>query len=115
MKTKVIALMTLCMLSLSFMASAKDVKKDKKEKAEVTFLVSMTCEKCQKRIEENLSFEKGVTRLDVNLPKKTVTVEYRKDKTSEKKLKSAISKLGYTATVLPEQDKKAKQDVNRKR
>ena len=51
-------------------ASAQDAKEGKKEKAEVTFLVSMTCENCQKRIEDNISFEKGVTALDVNLPKR---------------------------------------------
>ena len=71
MKTKILTLMTACMLGLSFSSSAAIMKDSKKEKAEVTFLVSMTCEKCQKRIENNLSFEKGVTGLDVDLPKKT--------------------------------------------
>lgn len=98
MKTKILTLMTACMLGLSFSSSAAIMKDSKKEKAEVTFLVSMTCEKCQKRIENNLSFEKGVTGLDVDLPKKTVTIEYRKDKTSPDKLKATIKKLGYTAT-----------------
>ena len=68
----------------------------------------MTCENCQKRIEDNISFEKGVTALDVNLPQKTVTIEYRKDKTSPDKLKAAIRELGYTVTPLrlskPEKD-----------
>lgn len=67
----------------------------------MTFLVSMKCEKCQKRIENTLSFEKGVTGLDVNLPKKTVTIEYRDGKTSPEKLKEAIQKLGYTVAPLP--------------
>ena len=35
--------------------------------------------------------------LDVNLPEKTVTIEYREDKTSPEILKKAIGKLGYTA------------------
>lgn len=106
MKTKVISFVVLCMLSLPFVVSAKVADNKKKEKAEVTFLVSMTCEKCQRRIEDHLSFEKGVTGLTVNLPLKTVTVEYRKDKTSETRLKSAINGLGYTATVLQKKDAK---------
>lgn len=102
---KTIIMMAMLMLGLSVGASAKNVKENKKEKAEVTFLVSMTCEKCQKRIEDNLSFEKGVTKLDVNLPQKTVSIEYRKDKTSPEKLKEAIKKLGYT--VAPFQSPKS--------
>lgn len=100
MKTKVITLAALCLLSFSFAVSAKVSDNKKKEKSEVSFLVSMKCEKCQKRIEDNLSFEKGVTGLSVSLPQKTVTVTYRKDKTSEAQLKSVINNLGYTATVL---------------
>ena len=68
MKTKTILLTALLLLGLSSGVSAKDVKENKK--AEVTFLVSMTCENCQKRIEDNISFEKGVTGLDVNPLKK---------------------------------------------
>lgn len=94
-RVKWIALLTLFVLGFSLNVMAKD---DKKEKSEVTFLVSMTCENCQKRIENNIAFEKGVTALNVNLPDKLVTIEYRKDKTSPEKLKEAIRKLGYTAT-----------------
>lgn len=95
MRVKWIALLTLFVLGFSLNVMAKD---DKKEKSEVTFLVSMTCENCQKRIENNIAFEKGVTALNVNLPDKLVTIEYRKDKTSPEKLKEAIRKLGYTVT-----------------
>ena len=101
MKTKLMTFLMLMMWAFSFSASAKSVTEHKKEKSEVTFLVSMKCEKCQKRIENTLSFEKGVTGLDVNLPKKTVTIEYRDGKTSPEKLKEAIQKLGYTVAPLP--------------
>ena len=98
MKAKTTIMAALLAFGLSFNASAKDRKEEQKEKAKVTFLVSMTCESCQKRIEDNIAFEKGVTGLNVDLPQKTVTIEYRKDKTSPDKLKAAISELGYTAT-----------------
>ena len=95
MKTKVLALLAAVVMGLSFQLSAKEVKGTTQK---VTFLVSMSCGSCQQRIENNLSFEKGVKSLNVNLPKKTVTIEYQSDKTSPEKLKAAIQKLGYTAT-----------------
>lgn len=95
MKTKVLALLAAVVMGLSFQLSAKDAKSTTQK---VTFLVSMSCGSCQQRIENNLSFEKGVKSLNVNLPKKTVTIEYQSDKTSPEKLKAAIQKLGYTAT-----------------
>lgn len=95
MKAKVLALMMALVMGLSFTISADEAKNGKEK---VTFLVSMSCENCQKRIEGNIAYEKGVTALDVNLSKKTVTIEYQTDKTTPAKLKEAIQKLGYTAT-----------------
>ena len=69
------------------------------EKASVTFLVSMSCENCKNRIEKNLAYEKGVKNLEVDLSKKTVTIEYDTEKTTPDNLKSAIQNLGYTATT----------------
>lgn len=108
MKTKALVMTALLALGMSMPASAKDVKDGKKDK--VRFLVSMTCDKCRKRIEDNISFEKGVTGLDVDLPQKTVTIEYRKDKTSPDKLKGAIKNLGYTVTPLPAKAGNGKSD-----
>lgn len=95
MKTKVLALLAAIVMGLSLTVSAKDTKSTNQT---VTFLVSMHCESCQQRIENSLSFEKGVKSLKVNLPKKTVTIVYQSDKTSPEKLKTAIQKLGYAAT-----------------
>lgn len=75
------------------------VRKDK-EKAwkTVVFNVSMHCEKCVKKINDNIAFEKGVKDLSVSLDKKTVTVSYDPSKTDEAKLKAALEKLGYTVS-----------------
>lgn len=78
-------------------AQKKDKKDNSKEK--VVFDVSMTCENCQKRIEKNIAFEKGVTDMKVNLSEKTVEIEYKKDKTDVDKLQKAIEKLGYTVSI----------------
>ena len=95
MKTRIFTLIAILAMTV-FSANAEILdKKDKK--AEVTFLVSMTCENCQKRIESNIPYEKGVTDLEVDLPNKLVTIKYRKDKTTADKLKAAIKEMGFTA------------------
>ena len=107
MRTKTTAIAALLMLGMPLHSFADNGDSIKMRKATVAFLVSMTCENCQKRIEENISFEKGVTDLEVNLPQKTVCIEYKTDKTSPEKLKEAISKLGYTVAQLPKTNGKA--------
>ena len=96
MKTRFFALCAL-FVATAFSLNAEALEK-KNKKAEVTYLVSMTCESCQKRIESNISYEKGVTDLKVDLPKKLVTIEYRTDKTTADKLKAAIKEMGFTVT-----------------
>lgn len=75
---------------------------DSKQKANktetVVFETSMHCDKCVKKITDNISFEKGVKDLKADLPTKTVTVKYDPAKTDKSKLAAAIKKLGYTAT-----------------
>lgn len=66
----------------------------------ITFNVAMHCESCVKKINENISFEKGVKNLVVSLDKKTVTVTYDPAKTDIATLKKAIEKLGYKVTVV---------------
>ncbi|MGN1233574.1 MAG: heavy-metal-associated domain-containing protein [Candidatus Cryptobacteroides sp.] len=65
----------------------------------VTFNVTMHCEKCVKKVNENIAFEKGVKDLVVSLDKKTVTVTYDPAKTDVAKLKAALEKLGYKVTL----------------
>lgn len=85
---------------------AQDKKKPKNDKETVVFDVSMTCENCQKRIEKNIAFEKGVTDLKVNLEKKTVEIEYKKSQTTVEKLQKAIEKLGYEVKVHKDEPEK---------
>lgn len=75
---------------------------DNKQKADktetVVFETSMHCDKCAKKITENISFVKGVKDMKADLPTKTVTVKYDPSKTDKSKLAAAIKRLGYTAT-----------------
>ena len=70
-----------------------------KEYKTVTFVVSMHCHNCVKKINENVGFEKGVKALTVSLDDKTVVITYDTAKTDEASLKTAIEKLGYSVEV----------------
>lgn len=72
------------------------IRKPKKEKKTVVFDSDIHCKSCAKKIEENISFEKGVLDLKVSVEDKTITVTYDAAKTSEKTLIAAINKLGYS-------------------
>lgn len=98
MATKIIVLLGVLLLTFGGMMYAQDKKKDS-SKGKVVFDVSMTCENCKKRIEKNIAFEKGVTDMKVDLPAKTVEIEYKKDKTSVENLQKALEKLGYTVSI----------------
>ena len=91
MKTKsiFIALFTFLFVSGMF---AKNEK--------VVFSVSMDCISCQKKIEKNMSFEKGVKALDVQLEKNTVAVTYDDTKTDIAKLQKGFKKTGYDAVEI---------------
>ena len=78
----------------SVLTDKKPAKK-KGELKEVTFNVHLHCENCMKKVQENISFEKGVKDLHVCLDDQTVSIKYDAAKTTEDKLEAAIEKLGY--------------------
>lgn len=97
MRTFVILLKTvvvgLLIPVLVFTAYAGERKKTPLQ--EVTFVVSLHCENCVRKVQDNIPFEKGVKDLKVSLEDKTVWIQYSPDKTSRDKLVSAIERLGY--------------------
>jgi len=110
MKTKQIfsLLLTVLVLTSSMVVAQTRTGTDK-----VVFDVNMHCEACQKKIEKNIAFEKGVKAMEVNLENKTVALNYDAKKTSPEKLQNALVKLGYTASVKADKaccDKTAKAD-----
>lgn len=99
MKTRIVLLLAVLFIAFSHNTFAANKKGKKENKEEVVFDVSMTCHSCQKRIEKNIPFEKGVTDLKVNLPAKTVMIEYNTEKTTCENLQKAFNDLGYEATI----------------
>ena len=73
--------------------SSQIFKKSKAEIKEVIFHAHPHCNNCVKKVQENISFEKGVKGLEVSLDKQTITVRYDAAKTSVETLKAAIEKL----------------------
>lgn len=68
-----------------------------KNVSEVVFATNMHCDKCVNKLNENLSFLKGVKDLKVSLKDQTIKIKYDSRKTDEKTLADAIKKLGYKA------------------
>lgn len=89
------------MLAVAAMAvSAKDIKT-----VIFTTTPQMHCENCEKRIKENLRYEKGVKAIKTSVAEQKVYVTYDADKTTPEKLQKGFKKFGYEARVTNEKEK----------
>ena len=79
---------------------AADRSADKKL-AHLDIRTSTVCDMCEKTIEENLIYEKGVKSVNVDLATSEIHVEYDPRKNSPENLRLAVSKLGYMADEIP--------------
>ena len=99
-------------LTLLLMVCTATFAQDKKQKKnadiqEVTFVTTIDCKNCVKKVEANLPYEKGIKDMKVTLDDQTVWIKYDANKTDKEKLAEAIRKLGYEAEeVIPEETKK---------
>jgi copper chaperone CopZ len=64
----------------------------------------MTCDNCEKKIRDNIRFEKGLKRIATGLQSKTVTITYDAEKTNITNLQKGFKKINYEAVVV--EDKK---------
>lgn len=75
----------------------------------------MHCEKCEKRIKDNLKFVKGIKSIETNVPSQTVTIKYDAEKTTPEKITEAFKKINYKAMVVNSKYKKVvdhRKDIN---
>ncbi len=84
----------IALLTVSFSVSAQ--KNEKK----VAFKSSVVCFMCKRTIEYDLTFEKGVKSVNVDLEKKLVEVLYNTKKTNPEELKKRLTQIGYSADEL---------------
>ena len=104
MKKWIYATLALLVCLLSSEAYARQPKVCR----EAVFVTTMHCAKCEKKIVENVSFEKGVEDLSSNLDEKTVTIVYDTAKTDTLRLANSIRELGYQAKVVSDKEKSKK-------
>jgi len=96
MKKSIITVVSLFVVLL-LSCNAKPVKPVLKN---VVFLTTIECENCARKVRENVSFEKGVRDLKIDVPSKTVGIQFDANKTDTLTLKKSINKLGYKAVVV---------------
>ncbi len=90
-------------LSLAFGAAAQ-TKTDKATKDElqtITIKTSAVCDMCKETIEKAMAFEKGVKTSELNVDTKILTVTFNPKKTSDEKIKKAVTFAGYDADEMP--------------
>ncbi|NDV82625.1 heavy-metal-associated domain-containing protein [Bacteroides sp. 51] len=97
MSKKLITLLAVLFLSIGT-ALAKDFRT-------VVFKVEqMMCQNCEKKVKDNIKFEKGMKKFTTDLKAKTVTITYDAEKTNIEQLKAGFKKFKYEAVVV--EDKK---------
>ena len=74
---------------------------DNKKLATIEIRTSSVCDMCEKTIEENVIYEKGVKKVDLDLATNVVKVDYDPRKTDPDAIRKAIMKLGYYADDRP--------------
>ena len=78
--------------------NAKDLKE-----LVVTTNPPMSCQNCEKKIKGNLRFEKGIKKIETNIPDQRVVIEYDADQTNEAKIEEAFAKINYKVTVVDDE------------
>lgn len=82
-------------------ALAKDIKT-----VVLTTNPEMHCNNCEKKIKNNLRFEKGVKVIETDLRTKTVTIKYDADKTTVDNIIKGFKKIKYEAKEVKNTPKK---------
>ena len=74
----------------------------------------MHCANCEKKIKDNIRFEKGIKNIETNLGTKTVTIEYDADKTNVQNIIEGFKKIKYEATEVKEEATKEQKSEEKK-
>jgi|KBSSwiStaDraftv2_1062776.scaffolds.fasta_scaffold2381978_2 copper chaperone CopZ len=85
---------------LAFLVAVASCLFAQENMAELKIRTSAICETCKKTIEHDMSFEKGVKSVKLDLDSNVVVVVYNPAKTDENKIRLALTKAGYDADSL---------------
>ena len=100
MKRFLMFIMAAVVLTLSADVFTAQAAGKKKNVAEATFVTSIDCKNCVKKVEAQLPFVEGIKDMKVTLADKTVWVKYDTKKTDPEKIAAAIVKIGFKATLV---------------
>ena len=87
-------------LFVTFLSWAQKAPEKVKGGYKVEIKTSAICDMCKEAIEEDLTFEKGVKSIDLNVDTKIATVVYNSKKTDPNVIRKRITKVGYNADDL---------------
>lgn len=87
-------------MAITVSSNAFAGKKASKKTAEATFVTSVECKNCVKKVEAQLPFVEGIKDMKVTLADRTVWVKYDTNKTNPEKIAAAIVKMGFTAELV---------------
>ena len=90
-------------LAIAGSCYAKDIKT-----VVLTTNPQMHCANCEKKIKDNIRFEKGIKSIKTNLEDKTITIEYDADKTNVPNIIKGFKKIKYEAKEVKPTPKKKK-------
>ena len=90
----------LAICTLGAFAQSTSTSPDGKS-ASIAIQSTAICDMCEKTIETELVYTKGVKKVDVDLTTAAVNVIYDPRKTDADKLRAALTKLGYSADGTP--------------
>lgn len=62
----------------------------------------MECPNCERKVKNNIKYEKGLKEFSTDVKSQTVTITYDAKKTDVKKLQAGFKKFKYEAVVLKE-------------
>ncbi|MCP4460077.1 MAG: heavy-metal-associated domain-containing protein [Cytophagales bacterium] len=93
-------ILTIAILGLAIMVQAQIKPEKVKGGYKVEIKTSAICEMCKETIEHDLTFEKGVKSVDLDVDSKIATVVYNTKKTSAELIRKRITRVGYNADNL---------------
>lgn len=93
--------MTTCVVALLSVTAvlAKDIR------VAVFKVTQMHCENCEKKVKNNMRFEKGLKDISTVVKDRIVTITYDAEKTNVKNLQAGFKKFDYEAEFVKETKK----------
>ncbi len=102
-QTKLLLLSLLLLLGSTVCLAARPLR------VAVFKVEQMECKNCEKKVQQNIRFEKGLKKFTTDITTRNVTITYDAKKTDAKRLQEAFKKFKYDATLLSDSEVSAKE------